>query len=230
MGDYDYRKSVANYTSRELTHDSDSLNAFRGIVAYLCKTSFSQGFVWGMPLHDFPQALRWYHSHKIIPQRRQAFPSWSWVGWCGEVVYSEPLDLSTVNGVIGTDMTVQFVSIDDQTLTVEGYVIKLDINKMSTPFSMALEHGSDVQLGLVHERDFPHIFHFTTIPPGTFDFLVVERKLYKDVAHEALRSEVHMIMLDWDGDFAIRRTFVRIILNLGVEFAQSHRTRRLQMR
>jgi len=127
-----------------------------------------------MPLKDFPQALRWYHPRWVKPRRRPAFPSWSWTGWEGQAVYSGPLNLlkEQERGHVdaSTDMTVRFVSIHDQTLTVEGHVVRLEIR--TEPFSDAYVPSSEYLLGPVKEGN---CLHHNTLPSRTGDFLVIKR-------------------------------------------------------
>jgi hypothetical protein len=194
-----------------MTNDSDSLNAFLGIVAYLQKAWFPKGLTWGMPMADFPQALRWYHPRWAKPRRRSAFPSWSWTGWEGQAIYSGSLNQASTTERgrldISTDMTVQFVEVQDQTLTLDAYIIKLDIR--TQPFSDAFVHGTDELLGPVKEGN---VLHNNTLPSVTADFLIVERVKYRVARDRTFREDVYMLLLDWENGIATRRTKVRLFL------------------
>ncbi|KAF2397091.1 HET-domain-containing protein [Trichodelitschia bisporula] len=216
----EYRSTLALYTERRMTHDSDSLNAFRGILHWLRKSCFSADFVCGLPLREFPQALRWFHPWDVKPKRRPAFPSWSWAGWAGRVTYSDPLDLMrrvkpkmSRREDLGTDRVVRFVDIDadERVLTVEATVIRLDIR--CEPFSEAFVPGTDEMLGIVRERNSPH---HNTLTTGMYDFLVVERLRLKNYADGPVREYVYMLLLEWDGDVAMRVTKVRLFVELGL--------------
>jgi hypothetical protein len=215
MGEKDYRLCVRNYTLRNLTKTSDSLNAFSGIIGYLTKSYFPNGLIWGMPLLEFPQSLRWYHSRTIEPQRRDAFPSWAWCGWQGRVEYSESLDLTKKYrsfAHLETDLTVKFVSIDDQLLTVQGYRVTLDIR--TEPFSEAFVPDTNSLLGPARERDFwPHENRLTS---GRYEFLVVERLKYGN--DSPLREDLYLLLLERNGDFWMRRTQVGVLLDPGLNF------------
>lgn len=181
-----------------------------------------------MPLLEFPQALRWYHSRTIEPQRRGAFPSWAWCGWQGRVEYSGPLDLTKEYRSfthLETDLTVKFVSIDDQLLTVQGYRVTLDIR--TEPFSEAFVSDSTFLLGPVRERDFwPHE---NMLRSGRYEFLVVERSKYGD--DYPLRENLYMLLLDWDGDFWMRKTQVGLLLDPGLNFEMARpRFERVRLR
>jgi hypothetical protein len=211
VGEEDYRECVYNYTARQMTSDSDSLNAFLGIVAYLRKSWFPEGLTWGMPMTDFPQALRWYHPRWVKPRRRPAFPSWSWTGWEGQAIYSGSLDQTNTKEQgrldISTHMTVQFVEVQDQILILDAYIVKLDIR--TQPFSDAFVHGTDELLGPVKEGN---VLHNNTLPSTTADFLIVERVKYRVARDRPLREDIYMLLLDWENGIAIRRTKVRLFL------------------
>jgi Heterokaryon incompatibility protein (HET) len=92
-----YETALTNYSSRSMTHKEDALAAFRGIVNEFDKTMFDRpaqddtltrvpdggGFIWGLPLRVLPQALLFNHEAPV--NRREGFPSWSWVGWEGKI-------------------------------------------------------------------------------------------------------------------------------------------------
>jgi hypothetical protein len=123
--------------------------------------------------------------------------------------------VASAAGRIGakTDLTVQYVGIEDQILTVEGYQVALDIR--TEPFSEAYVPGTDGSLGLVRERNF---LHNNTLATGRYDFLVVERLRYRTAENRPLREDVYMLLLDWDGGFGLRRTKIRLSLDPGLTF------------
>ncbi|QDS76083.1 hypothetical protein FKW77_006097 [Venturia effusa] len=217
-GEQEYRNYVSNYTERNMTNDSDSLNAFLGIAAVLRKSWFPEGLTWGMPLADFPQALRWYHPRWVKPRRRSAFPSWSWTGWEGQITYSAPLDLpnTTERGRYqsSVDMVPTYIGIDDQVLILDAYVVKLSVR--TEPFSEAFVPGTDILLGPIKEGNF---LHSNTLPTKTEEFLIVERNRYRVVPEGSFREDVYMLLLDWKGNFALRRTKVRLYLGSDTDFS-----------
>ncbi|KAI1355540.1 heterokaryon incompatibility protein-domain-containing protein [Xylaria sp. FL0043] len=135
-----YTRCAEQYSRRLLSFDSDSLNAFGGIIRRLEMAETSPVYhVWGVPfihqaykenkdalhtelprsssslipsfhrvrhLHDPEQGrcieslvigLSWCHSESAVsPRRRARFPSWSWVGWEGAVVWPTVLQDSPV--------------------------------------------------------------------------------------------------------------------------------------
>lgn len=114
---------------------------------------------------------------------------------------------------VKTDMTVRYVGVEDRTLTVEGYRVTLDIR--TNPFSEAYVLDTEESLGPVRERNF---LHNNTLATGRYDFLVVERLRYRTAPDRPLREDVYMLLLDWDGEFGLRRTKVRLSLDTGQTF------------
>ncbi len=101
-----YLNAVEVYTSRRLTNPADALYAFAAMnklhkrIALdciklqdpKCGVQSVQGFL--LPNSTSPHGDKWllnmlsfYHEPKSS-QRRDGFPSWSWVGWIGMVRYS----------------------------------------------------------------------------------------------------------------------------------------------
>lgn len=92
------------YSTRSLTFDEDSLNAFTGVtrnleksrmppVRNICGIPFLHPRDVATPSCDYLQmllsGLSWRHKpySRTAPRRRQEFPSWSWAGWAGPVVW-----------------------------------------------------------------------------------------------------------------------------------------------
>jgi hypothetical protein len=74
---------VQAFSKRQLTYDSDVLNAFAGIIDFMSRdVSFQTHF--GLPLVTLDLDVLWQPSHFL--QRRRGFPSWSWTGWKGSVL------------------------------------------------------------------------------------------------------------------------------------------------
>ena len=88
-----YAALVEMYTARNLTFESDALEAFSGILQSL-EGPMGTGFYYGLPATYFDWALLW--EPKQAPRRREGFPSWSWVGWSGQSGWN----ISTVSGVL----------------------------------------------------------------------------------------------------------------------------------
>jgi hypothetical protein len=107
-GLWSFFEHLSRYRARDLTFESDSLNAFQGIIS-----KFSYRTVWGIPIATsstldsvddtfynmaFARGLCWRKVHYFKAEadgrwlrRVPDFPSWSWAGWIGPIssVYAE---------------------------------------------------------------------------------------------------------------------------------------------
>jgi len=79
-----YISYVKGYNSRNLTFESDALKAFTAILTAL-SPSFPGGFLFGVPEFLFDVGLLWSARRPL--KRRKDFPSWSWVGWSGDIEF-----------------------------------------------------------------------------------------------------------------------------------------------
>ncbi|QGI61501.1 hypothetical protein CEK26_005471 [Fusarium fujikuroi] len=202
--------AVTTYTSRSLTNDGDSLNAFQGGLARFGKLVYPQGFEWGMPLKEFPQCLAWIHDCAVKPTRRSAFPSWSWAGWGGTVQYPTDLtETATENG----DLIPRMLSIDDKVVALEGWAVTLDIR--TEPFSEVVIPGTNQAIGCVTERNFEHNM---TLPTGKYRCFVAAR-LKKEVLRNGLENQlVFLIVLRGNKDVEIEeRQTVITVSRLAIE-------------
>jgi hypothetical protein len=83
---------VAQYSSRQLTHDEDILDAFAGIgAAFARKTQITMAY--GLPLNPsiLWAALLWttvgIAQRRKFVRRCRYIPSWTWSGWRGKSTY-----------------------------------------------------------------------------------------------------------------------------------------------
>lgn len=80
---------VEEFSYRKLTYPEDRASAFSGIAAALGAV-FEGGFISSLPAAFFDTALLWRPrriTSRVEPGRGSKYqpPSWSWVGWSGEV-------------------------------------------------------------------------------------------------------------------------------------------------
>ena len=99
-----FASQVEQFTARDLSYETDSLKAFKGILNYYKNgqgpESFSIYTHFGLPLNirkvseidayadisQFVMSLSWEHRierNRAPPKRRQGNPSFSWAGWAG---------------------------------------------------------------------------------------------------------------------------------------------------
>lgn len=81
---------------RDITYKGDVYAACQGILEVMA-TSMRTEFLWGLPSSRFELALAWETFHGVnrrtalstFPmtslKNRVTFPSWSWMGWAGDV-------------------------------------------------------------------------------------------------------------------------------------------------
>jgi hypothetical protein len=86
-----YARLVSIYNERYFTFAEDVLDAFAGVLSALSH-SFSGGFISGLPQMFFDAALLWQPYYPVIRREssisgssRAVLPSWSWVGWHGNL-------------------------------------------------------------------------------------------------------------------------------------------------
>ncbi|EHA57573.1 hypothetical protein MGG_16331 [Pyricularia oryzae 70-15] len=107
-----YLVNIQEFTARKIRMDSDSLDAFRGVMRSFHAKPSPIYSLWGIPWslhlgnkenmrHDkyLIDGLAWYHMKEdskssLFPKRRSEFPSWSWAGWEGQVTYPERITRS----------------------------------------------------------------------------------------------------------------------------------------
>ncbi|RMJ18621.1 hypothetical protein CDV36_001732 [Fusarium kuroshium] len=109
--DMTYQTLVGNYMERDLTNESDGLDAIGGVLRAVTEVTGYE-FLWGLPKEFFAVTIAWPcclqrprrrtgrcrieigggdESEGVTRTVQACFPSWSWVGWVGEI-WAEPSD------------------------------------------------------------------------------------------------------------------------------------------
>lgn len=154
----EYLRTVEEYSPRILSHDSDILAAFAGMGKVL-SVMFRSPLLFGLPESVFDCALLWQPSGTTSIRQMPAltsgsnevsFPSWSWTGWKGAIVYE---DISPHLNMLSSDLikrTKPLVTWRKQTR--EGSFVP--INSVSTidqymldPYETELPEGWQVSSG-----------------------------------------------------------------------------------
>ncbi|CZR68017.1 related to tol protein, partial [Phialocephala subalpina] len=82
---------LEQFTERRLAEDSDALKAVDAIIQMISKDKeHGSQCLFGMPEKHFGAALGWTFrkGHMLGPlSRRKMFPSWSWAGWKGPILW-----------------------------------------------------------------------------------------------------------------------------------------------
>ncbi|KAG8166133.1 hypothetical protein KVR01_004685 [Diaporthe batatas] len=153
-----YVHCAEEYTRRSLTFDEDSLNAFTGVTRNLEKTRKPPvRNISGIPfLHPSDVAtpscnylqmllagLAWRHQPTTgaSPRRRQGFPSWSWAGWAGSVVwpdknqYAAILNEGTTSGLGAVRLQLE----DDSIAKISDMDFRTDEQAVRRPRALFLD-------------------------------------------------------------------------------------------
>ena len=80
----DYEMLVSDYSARNLSYDSDALNAVHALLMVLERHTDSS-FLVGMPVYHLLDHFALWTPTTLSCRRANGFPSWSWVGWKGRV-------------------------------------------------------------------------------------------------------------------------------------------------
>ncbi|CAN9417017.1 unnamed protein product [Alternaria alternata] len=118
-----YLSNVEDYTSRKLSFDEDSLNAFQGVIRQFSQEKYAINHVWGLAypsdckesLDLFVHSLTWMHRTKA--RRRNLFPSWTWAGWEGKIIYESCSGTKT--GFVGGLHDLRFRTTTNKLLALE---------------------------------------------------------------------------------------------------------------
>ena len=91
-----YEVLVQTFLAKRLSDDNDSLNAILGLLRYLTKNLFTEGFLYGLPRAHFRRSILWRQDssgRKNVTTTRTAadLPSWSWATWKMRSKFSMPL-------------------------------------------------------------------------------------------------------------------------------------------
>jgi len=141
-----YWSCIEDYSSRDLTFDSDSIQAFQGIIERFSKMKHPVLAIWGLPypasaekkIDYFVCGLTWFHPQSCWentqrPRRRQAFPSWSWAGWAGEVHFSRYLPNGMATFMLHSGITnIAFKDKNNKTAKLEALdIVALEKHEFS---------------------------------------------------------------------------------------------------
>jgi len=147
LSDYDfdslYWRLVHDYTGRNMSLPSDSLNAFSAFTEEFKRDG--KKLRWGLPTSDSALHLLWEH----VPwdfrdiYRRMDFPSWSWAGWNGTAVMNFPLKMSSKASYI---CTVREDLEDGRTLSCTVRTAQVGISGQFSIFSIIGAPGSSIML------------------------------------------------------------------------------------
>lgn len=123
--DHFYRILLGEYSTRAMKYESDTLNAFLGIIRAF-ERSMNLQFFWGMPTSFLESALAWGNRTHALRRRLGAavpkghlqpltqFPSWSWTGWMGD-------DLTKIDN---QNLTMEPLGLDFYRVSDDGHTMQ----------------------------------------------------------------------------------------------------------
>jgi hypothetical protein len=158
-----YRDMVRDYSRRSFAFQNDALNAFQGVEQYLQgrgpyseRRRLAGEFYFGLPESHFDAAMIWTLPYHYQNQRREMFPSWTWIGWnmepgqnfrreaisfptnvndiCREIVWYRPVE----------DSPADYVKIDNSGLVLEDFRLTEEEKKLRDQWKsnkLSIPHG-----------------------------------------------------------------------------------------
>ncbi|KAF4628402.1 hypothetical protein G7Y89_g9750 [Cudoniella acicularis] len=96
-----YEICIAHYTTRQMSYDTDSLNAFKGLLKVM-QQQFETRTTFGLLNRQLLKSLAWRPSKTLrrrtetfttvegVTYEKPLFPSWTWAAWEGAVIYDSP--------------------------------------------------------------------------------------------------------------------------------------------
>lgn len=151
----------------------------------------------------------------IIPKRRAEFPSWSWTGWEGTVVFPEQfLDVAAEhdnNAMWEIDLEARLLGdvIEDEIkLELEVWVVEIDIRR--GPFSEIFIPGVDESIAVVKEGE---ALHNDTLRAGSYTCFVIQRHCER--VHDGVwaRERVFLLSIERTDHLARRRALLTAALS-----------------
>ncbi|KAF4465879.1 tol [Fusarium albosuccineum] len=129
----DFFRTVQQYTTRDLSFETDSLNAAIGIMRFLSKKEPRILNFVGLPYYapadsdEFIEpclfaSLSWYHRFDSAPRRRADFPSWTWAGWAGAIRWMCSVPLMSLKDLHPKLRQVLFETDDGSTATALDFL------------------------------------------------------------------------------------------------------------
>lgn len=93
LWDYEaWSQILTVYTGRQLTKEKDAMRALSGLRHRVC-TNTCTPLPFGLPLSKSVCGLLWKVRAGTSCERRDGFPSWSWLGWCAQVEFDHWLEV-----------------------------------------------------------------------------------------------------------------------------------------
>lgn len=178
-----YKLAVEDYTRRNLTVESDIVDALTGVTNALV-VAFELGdpasaFQYGMILTELHHALLWQHDPHTPRARRSlaeggdlSWPSWAWATWRGAVIYmGQSVYRQTRVDSYSNDASVDETFIDAWYIVDHsGDVVLLDVRRISRVYWIEEEQPPySSPGGILDPTEMPLDIH-RPLKPGTLIF------------------------------------------------------------
>lgn len=187
-----YARFVVDYSRKELSYQSDIINAFSGITAML-ELRYNWKFLGNLPIPLLDLALLWAPSSTgTIPdansRRRCDFPSWSWAGWSGGVDY-ELIPISDLKSELDS------VYVEDKVGCYEmrGRVTEFSRASACNQSGHEVTNSSKPDIGFLESWEKAKIIHCRayTVPAKDFKlqaanshYYFIEGHIFQDVSYQ----------------------------------------------
>ncbi|KAK7212267.1 hypothetical protein V2G26_019445 [Clonostachys chloroleuca] len=100
---------IKEFSMKALSFPEDATSAFSGLQNVLGSRVFPGGLLYGLPIFFLEMALQWRPRGDIsrrVPEKKQqsneatpnSLPSWSWLGWSGNVAFPDDCEFAAYNG------------------------------------------------------------------------------------------------------------------------------------
>lgn len=133
-----YQEFVSEYSERDLTKDSDAINALTGVLRRFSARVNSR-LLYGLPTAVFDLSLLWQNERCFL-QRRAGFPSYSWAGWKGQVSWLVmDVDWFFNSSDLDSDIPVSSNSNSDSAASPPSPINLLDSPRLRSPDNDPLE-------------------------------------------------------------------------------------------
>jgi hypothetical protein len=138
----DYMTAISQYTRRQLTVESDIVDAVTALTNALTK-GFKLGgsdprkaFLFGMSVVDLDHALLWQpeantpHSRRLIDGKsRTLWPSWSWAGWRGAIRYNNTDQYLSIHSRVDFPRPIETL-VGSWYIVHDSGIVQLDVRRL----------------------------------------------------------------------------------------------------
>jgi hypothetical protein len=219
---YNYRNLIIEYTERELTFESDIVNAFSGIME-----AIPDVFFWGIPHSEFGEYLTWTvwrrpwgDDKDKFDQRRDCglqVPSWSWFSWKGTISldndmkpYSSFLAVYRwQNGHLQQICTPRAISYSDY--SNEDTIVWRDdadweVNMDDIPKDVALNENQIIFWAFVIPVPIPGVGEWVLVAENSHFICTIRITWHDHIARREARDSFHI--RDWPMHSAVKKLII----------------------